>query len=130
MCDQARIETREDIMKTIEILDAKPGQTLTIRTQPNDQILGYKVVVDQWKGSKSIFGSWPGTDAETPVGISFQLEPADGYDVVIKAAVRSTGSPQIVVTFLLDGQAFWKGTTDFPSGEAPVVARDWNIFLR
>lgn len=117
-------------MKTVAILDAKPGQTLTIKTQPNDQILGYVIAVDQWKGSKSTFGNWPGTDAETPAGISFQLEPADGYDVVIKADVRSNGSPQIDVTLELDGKDLWKGTTDFSSDEAPVVTRDWNIFLR
>jgi len=117
-------------MKTVAILEAKPRQSITIHTSPSDDVLGYVIAVDQWKGVKRTYTYWRGTDAEGEAGVGFSLEPADGYDIVIKANVRRDEKPKIKVELSLDGGKYWKGTVDFPSAEGPVVTREWSIFLR
>jgi hypothetical protein len=117
-------------MKTVAILEAKPHQRLTIHTTPSIEVLGYVIAVDQWKGTRSIYANWRGTDAEGATGVGFELEPADGYDIVIKATVRNMGTPHIDFKLELDRQVLWSDTVGFPSAEGPVVTRDWSVFLR
>jgi len=115
-------------MKTVGFFPGKAGQRLTIKTKPNDAILGYYILVDQWKGAPSTFVKWNGTEAEGANGVTFDLEPADGYDVTIKAEVKKDATPKIAVTLAIDGTSK-EYDIEFPSSEGPVVSRDWNIFL-
>jgi len=115
-------------MKTMGFFPGQAGERVTIKTKPNADILGYYILVDQWKGSPSTFVKWNGTEAEGAQGVAFDLEPADGYDVTIKAEVKKDAAPKIAVTLATDSlsKAY---DVEFPSSEGPVVSRDWNIFL-
>lgn len=117
-------------MKTIDIISAQAGQSVAIKTTPNNDILGYRISVDRWKGTPTTIDNWPGTDAEKGNGVSFDMPPADGYDITIKAIVKSDAQPKISVNLSITGHAplVYKDV-DFPSDEGPVVTRDWNIFL-
>ena len=116
-------------MKTIDILTGETGEKVTIATRGNTDVIGYRICVDRWKGTPKQIENWPGSAGEAPRGVSFDMTPADGYDVTIKASVKANSQPTIHVELKLSATGIFKYDVDFPPDEGPVVTRDWNIFL-
>ncbi|HKF44470.1 MAG TPA: hypothetical protein VKG01_15340 [Thermoanaerobaculia bacterium] len=38
-------------MKTVDLLTVMVDQVLTIQTDANEDVLGYRVLIDRWKGT-------------------------------------------------------------------------------
>lgn len=116
-------------MKTIDILTGEVGETVTISTTGNDDVIAYRICVDRWKGTPKQIENWPGSAGEGTGGVSFAMTPADGYDITIKASVKAKAQPSIDVRLDLGATGVFKYSVKFPSAEGPVVTRDWNIFF-
>jgi hypothetical protein len=120
-------------MKLLDIFIEPAGRTLRLMTRPNDDVATYVVFVrKRTSGGPVPEATWLPDLLESAEGASLILAPERGYDLTLKASVKSGGNAVIVPNLTIDDNENTSYTTPIalPDAEGPVVERGWSVVIQ
>jgi hypothetical protein len=116
-------------MKSLGLYTAPVNVDVVLRLRPDDGVITYVVFLNRYTGStKKTDTVFHPQETESDAGAGFKTVKATGYELALKAQIRSNGEATMKGEIAIDGKVFPQSFS-LPADEAPVVSREWSIII-